>query len=267
MSRSVDRSKWLKFGEATKDIKCTYMADEVEIEFIVKEKKESSFKPNGYWITFARNQGWSVSDINDIMRSPDPAAVALKMYERILNTENAKLRMELDKQMAEYDRRRADILNAEQKEKEPASLSVASPPVAESGTPEPPKSGLRARFSAKQSENKKADDESAVKSGGIASRLKKLKQTKEQSEQDSTLFVRNVPEDYTEQDVKTVLTDFKIVRVNIVRKANGDDVRVSTGSAFVVLSSREEAVACMEFLHGYHWCNVIASVDFSKPKI
>jgi hypothetical protein len=266
MSRSVDRSIWRKFGEATKDIKCTYIADEVEIEFIVKEKKESSFKPNGFWITFARNQGWSVSDINDIMRSPDPGAVALKMYERILNTENAKLRMEVDKQMAEYDRRRADILNAEP-EHNPKVHETSVPPVAVSGTPEPPKSGLRARFSAKQSENKKGDDQTSMKSGGIASRLKQLKQTKEQSEQDSTLFVRNVPEDYTEQDIKTVLHDFKIVRVNIVRKANGDDVRVSTGSAFVVLSSRDEAVACMEFLHGYHWCNVIASVDFSKPKI
>lgn len=264
MSRPVDRAKWRKFGEATKDIKCTYIADEVEIEFIVKEKKESSFKPNGYWITFARNQGWSASDINDIIRSPDPEAVALKMYERILNTENAKLRMEVDKQMAEYDRLRAEILDTEHisKVKEPS----ATVPVPVPASTEPPKSGLRARFSAKQSENKKGDDETSVKSGGIASRLKQIKQTKDQSEQDSTLFVRNVPEDYTEQDIKVVLNDFKVVRVNIVRKANADDVRVSTGSAFVVLSCREEAVACMEFLHGYHWCNVIASVDFSKPK-
>ena len=266
-----ERLSWSKFGEAAKGIKCTYIADEVEIEFVSpKQEKESSYKPNGYWITLARNQGWSDSDIKDIMRAPDPEAVALKMYERMLNTDNAKLRMARDKHMAEYDRLRAEIATPAPEPVAPV-LVPAPASAASSAAPAPApveaKSGLRARFSAKQTENKQNEAAAPAKTG-IASRLKQIKQNNETLEQDSTLFVRNVPEDYTEQDIKNVLFNFNIARINIVRKSTGDDgVRLSSGSAFIVLGSREDAVACMEFLHGYRWCNVIASVDFSKPKV
>jgi hypothetical protein len=57
-----------------------------------------------------------------------------------------------------------------------------------------------------------------------------------------------------------------VSRINIVRKTQSNGERASTGSAFIVLYNREDAVACMDFLQGYRWCNIIASVDFSQPK-
>ncbi len=275
------RLSWTKFGEAAKGIKCTHIADDVEIEFVTKKVKESDYKPNGYWIMFARKQGWSDSDIKDIMRAADPTSVALKMYERVLATEKAILKQDLEKRMLLYEQQREAAMEPPPGigTPEPAATDVKPSPGA--GAPEsvpaagapssaPSKpTGLRARFSSKQAENQQADSARALepKTGGIASRLKQMKQVTETNEQDSTLFVRNVPEDYNEQDIKAVLGDrFNVSRINVVRKMQSNGERASTGSAFIVLSTREDAVDCMEYLQGYRWCNIIASVDFSQPK-
>ena len=273
------RLSWTKFGEAAKGIKCTYVADDVEMEFIANQVKECEL--NGYWITFARDNGWSDSDIKDIVRAADPNATALKIYERILSTEKAILKQDLEKRMAIYEQQRAAVVGMPPTI-EPTSSSSSSSSSASSSAIKPSietdavqvqvqvkPTGLRARFSSKQAENQQAapTEASQPKAAGISSRLKQMKQVTENNEQESTLFVRNVPEDYQEQDIKIVLGDrFNISRINVVRKTQSNGERASTGSAFIVLYNREDAVACMEFLQGYRWCNIIASVDFSQPK-
>jgi len=269
------------------------------MEFIANQVKECDYDLNGYWITFARDNGWSDSDIKDIMRASDPTAVGLKMYERILSTEKAILKQDLDKRMAIYDQQRAAVLgtvtaassgsnsssssgsgsnssssSTKDKDKDNVEVKVKDKDNVEvnvnvnAKVNETKTTGLRARFSSKQAENQQSTtDTQQPKSAGISSRLKQMKQVTETNEQDSTLFVRNVPEDYQEQDIKTVIGErFNVSRINIVRKTQSNGERASTGSAFIVLYNREDAVACMEFLQGYRWCNIIASVDLSQPK-
>ena len=270
---------WTKFGEAAKGIKCTHVADDVEMEFVANQVKECDYNLNGYWIMFARKQGWSDSDIKDIVRAADPKAVALKMYERILSTEKAILKQDLDKRMVIYEQQRPAVVAFEtttaassnsnsNSSSNSSSNENAANAIQPAAVKETKPTGLRARFSSKQAENQQATPtDTPPKSAGISSRLKQMKQVTETNEQDSTLFVRNVPEDYQEQDIKTVIGDrFNVSRINIVRKTQSNGERASTGSAFIVLYNREDAVACMEFLQGYRWCNIIASVDFSQPK-
>jgi RNA recognition motif-containing protein len=101
--------------------------------------------------------------------------------------------------------------------------------------------------------------------------MRDIKEKTRQNQQEATLFVSNVPLDYTERDIREVLDnirpDFEAVRINIVKKYSEEEsVKSSTGSAFIVLKNKEDAQECINFLHGYRWDNLIACADFASSK-
>ena len=77
----------------------------------------------------------------------------------------------------------------------------------------------------------------------------------------STLFVENVPDEYTEDEIKGHIGDFHYRRVNIVRRDGK-----SMGKAFIELESAEEAQACLSAINGQHWSYCVVNAQLSKPK-
>jgi RNA recognition motif-containing protein len=76
-----------------------------------------------------------------------------------------------------------------------------------------------------------------------------------------TLFLQNIPEDYSEADIKTHIQDYKFRRVNIVRR-DGESI----GKAFIELESTEETQGCLEAINGQKWGYCVIEVQLSKPK-
>jgi hypothetical protein len=272
----IDRLKLPRFGSGVND-KCWHQEEtEVFIELTKPIKKSNpDLDSVGFYVTTARNEGWGDTDIRDIVQSENPKELFYKIYlnrlaeveRRIVRATAASL-LVTSAPAAPVSSPAAPVTSA------PAAPGSPAAPVPEvtttTSTPVQVASiGLRARLNTKLAENKKqaAVSEDAPKIG-ISHRLQKMKDDKVNTEQESTLFVRNVPLDYTEQDIRNVLnTQFNVERINIVRKAPpGSQDRVSVGCAFIVLTSKKEAEACITFLDGYRWGHMLASVAFSEPR-
>ncbi len=280
----IERLKLPRFGSGTND-KCWHQEDtEVFIELTKPIKKSNpDLDSVGFYVTTARNEGWGETDIRDIVQSENPSELFYKIYtNRLAEVERRIVRattasMPVVASVAPVSVSVAPVAASVS----PVAASVASvssnavpvssnaAPVSSGATAPVASIGLRARLNTKLAENKKqaAISEEAPKIG-IANRLQKMKDDKVQTEQESTLFVRNVPLDYTEQDIRNVINgQFKVERINIVRKAPpGSQDRVSVGCAFIVLTSKKEAEACIAFLDGYRWGHMLASVAFSEPR-
>jgi hypothetical protein len=131
------------------------------------------------------------------------------------------------------------------------------------------KMGIRARFK-QQAQNINISEQEQPKTG-FASRFRDaLKQDrKENDENFRTIFLCNVPTYFDESDLRSLLadTDFKILRVNMVKKPKypGGPV-VPNGNAFIVCETVEETQNCIEMLDGARWDTCILSAQLAQPK-
>jgi RNA recognition motif-containing protein len=83
-----------------------------------------------------------------------------------------------------------------------------------------------------------------------------------QEEKKFTLFLDNIPPSYNECDIEDELQEFKLNRINIVRRDAGAG-KVSTGQAFIVLDSQVETDKCLEFLSQARWEYRVISAKIS----
>ena len=134
--------------------------------------------------------------------------------------------------------------------------------------------GIRGRFNAKLAERKKTEDLASVQgentksesgSGstgmGLSARLKQMKHVKQDTEQESTLFISNLAEQSSEQDLRQALLDkFNVRRINFVRKAGNTQ---HSGIGFIVLASPSDAEKCLEFVNGYRLNHMVLCASFS----
>lgn len=92
--------------------------------------------------------------------------------------------------------------------------------------------------------------------------------TRRENSDESTLFLENLPMDYTEDDIKSQLRDLGIEtrRVNIVKRDNGDS-KESVGKAFVELESPEVVAASLLLIDRCQWDRCIVSAHRSRPKV
>lgn len=186
------------------------------------------YEPNGYYVTKAKEYGWSESAIKSIIKAESPSKVYQKLYRKhIIQPEIDKIKSTL-------------------------------------GQHEPEKTSWKAKMASKLKNN---TESSESKSLGWKARMKNKKSQFQDNEQQSTLFITNIPDDYTEEDIQNELKNrFDIRRVNVVRVDRGDGHRVSNGKAFVVCRNQQEAQSCMDYLSTCRWGSLVISVQFAKPK-
>ena len=263
----VERQLWAKFGKACNEPSPTvYESNEILIEFKGNENETESndYEYMSYSI-IARREGWSFLEIEEINKSLNPAEAFRKIFKRKLDVLFHSIDAKYNPILAELKLQEIQAAKEQEKARE-ETREKSREETSKTQTQEP--KGLRARFSAKLAENdtRERDREKEPVKSSLSSRLKKNKQDKLENEQESTLFVSNVPLEYTENDIRYHLADrFRVTRINVVRKAAyGSEERISVGSAFVVCINRDEADACLNFLHGYRWDNLIAAVSFSE---
>ena len=296
----LNRLTWPKFGDAKKNTICWSFTDEVDIEITHPELKPQRKRADEYGIYLCMSQrfGWPVTDILQIREAPDAQsekATFLQILKRRLNAVETEIQSKFASNLAaieaEYNASMALI-----KEKYPPppvavhavssevsaavaiAIAVADPTATAIEEPDTaPKTtvsvnlGIRGRFNAKLAERKHKEDTAPVSNSasgtsgggmGLSARMKHMKQDKQDTEQESTLFVSNIAEDSTENDLRMALNDkFNVRRINLVRKSA---TNAHSGVGFVVLSSREEADKCLEYLHGYRLNHLILSAAFSK---
>jgi RNA recognition motif-containing protein len=96
----------------------------------------------------------------------------------------------------------------------------------------------------------------------ITSKMTQRRTALRQEEKKFTLFLDNIPPSYNECDIEDELQEFKLNRINIVRRDAGAG-KVSTGQAFIVLDSQVETDKCLEFLSQARWEYRVISAKIS----
>jgi hypothetical protein len=236
-----ERRKWAKFGSVSRDGKekgATSVAGDVFMEYTKPDIEPSAvWEPNGQWVSYAKQEKWTHSEISKIKKSEDPAEVYKKIYlGRIATT------------VAEIKAKRAA--------KEGTTGGVAAK-VDTTGM------GLRERLLLKKQQRDNASDTETPTRGSssLSARMNKMRGASQRDEQKCTLFVMNVPDDYTVDNIKSHLDAFQYRRVNIVQR----DGR-SMGKAFIELESIEEAQACLTSINGARWGYNVIEAQVSRPK-
>jgi hypothetical protein len=286
------RTLWPKFGEAAKTNKiCWSVTDPVEVELTHPELKPKQIKWNNYesYVAFAMTLNWPSTDLMQLKEAESTKDMFMLIYKRKEATLEAQQNSKFSHRISAIESAYVSSLSAIKKDYErklkiirgiPEDQELpCSQPAAEAaggtGTAEEPAQaqpvkslGIRGRFNAKVAERKQKEEtnptlSTASSSGvGLSARLKQMKQDKQDTEQDSTLFVSNISEDTDENELRAVLKDFQLRRINFVRKGGPSH----TGAGFVVLAARDEATRCVEFLNGYRLNHLVLQAAFSKPR-
>jgi hypothetical protein len=84
--------------------------------------------------------------------------------------------------------------------------------------------------------------------GSISLKMNKHRADQQLTDKNCTLLLDNVPLCYDEDDVKDQLDQFRLRRVNVVRRDN-----IPTGKVFIVLNSDEEMHECIDFMKTARW--------------
>jgi len=238
--RCMARLKWARFGEAAKrnfNVQ-TQVGSDVQFEYCDKIQDEDDWIPNGAYVESARLYGWSDQDIKKLIRTQRPDLEYAKIYRSKVETELASQKV----QMATLK----PTLPGPESASASASASAS-------------KLGLRERLLLKQQSRSEQPEQIKNPANSIAARMSQRGAIRDDT--NCTLFIENVPDDYTEADIKTHIESYKFRRVNIVRREGQ-----SVGKAFIELDSAEEALACMECINGQQWGYHIISAELSKPK-
>lgn len=264
----VERQFWPKFGSASdRTLNTTHIANEVNIEYSNSVIKEKKWVSPAFYIKQAELLKWNRSEVEDIQKSEAPDELFYKIFTNKSLTMCAMVDSKYEGQLRAIDaptdckplpgQATVPVLDLKISKGFRSRLNVKLAEVKD-----------KAKALEEEAEKSKEPGAQAVKQVGITARIKKLKEDKEITEQNSTIFVHNVPIEFDEQDIRESLKgDFTITRVNIVKKAATpmDTVKTSIGSAFIVCANVEDAERCLKVLNGHRWGNLIASASFSRP--
>lgn len=231
--RIIERLQLKKYGAAaTEDIaNHAQIGVDVFFERVTPDSQMPSDEPNGYLIERAWAEGWTQDEVNQIIRSTTPS----KTFVEILLSR----------------------------------LGLSPSSKAATGKGEK-KLGIRARLNRTMADMDVTTTAGAGASSGKSSLAEKMRLHRDQTQSDEqlcTLFLENVPDDYTEADIKAELTGFSLQRVNVVKNEDSDGVRRSAGKAFVVLQSVDDVEPCLEFLNSSRWGYQVVSATISKPRV
>jgi len=232
----IQRLGWKKFGTAATGNFATEIKGDVYLELVQKAQLCDNWIPNGIYINAAKKDNWSQIEINQIIRSDRPDLMYRKIQKSKVNTHLAKLNLKLN-------------------------LTDTNPAVTDSDPSV--KMGLRERMLHKQRNRTDTEESSLPKPNSLSARMNQRRDDAKQQhdEQLCTLFLQNIPEDYSEADIKTHIQDYKYRRVNVVRR-EGESI----GKAFIELESAEETQTCLEAINGQKWGYCVIEVQLSKPK-
>jgi len=238
-SGPIQRLGWKKFGAAATGESCTTVKADVYLEFV---RQNSTWIPNGIYINAAKKDNWSQSEINQIIRSDRPDLVYRKLQKSKVDTHLASLYLKFGH----------------------ATDPEATEPIDPAPAPDPSvKMGLRERMLHKQRNRVDTETTPSTKPNSLSARMNQRRDDAKQQQDDQlcTLFLQNIPEDYSEADIKTHIQDYKFRRVNVVRR-DGESI----GKAFIELESTEATQTCLEAINGQKWGYCVIEVQLSKPK-
>jgi hypothetical protein len=242
----VDRLQWKPFGSVLKKKPTRATIDsDVQMEFLNNSRAvEAEWIPNSIYVKHAQEEGWSSEEITSIIQYVEhgvlrPDKKYIQLFESKLRTLIAEAKIATIGNSINHMPIEQDVLNVKQ--------------------------SLRLRFKQKTySRQQQQSDPDTPKS--LASRLEDRRAERDESQQKSTLFIENVPEEYEEADIKEHLQDYDIRRINIVRRDNMRGVKESVGKAFIECDTEDVAIRCLEYLKTCRWENSVISAQLSKPK-
>jgi hypothetical protein len=223
------RRKWKKIGAATKEKQVSPAG--TEVFFVTPQKRNEEWIPNGIYVESARKLNWSDQEIKRIVRSNQPDSIYEQIYRNKIN-QLASIKNTNKYPMATVASEAAALVNQ--------------------------KMGIRERLLLKQHQQSNVPVGNPKTS--LSARMNQI-HGGPRNETKCTLFLENIPEDYTESDIKNHISNFQYRRVNIVRR-DGQ----SMGKAFIELDSEDETTSCLSAIDGQRWSYYIISAQFSKPK-
>lgn len=248
------KRNWVHFGAATPENchSATTIGEEVFLEFAKGRQKLKELRETSRYVSLAYNCGYTFNMIKQIENADNPA----ECFHRFQQNEMSSVRARVLASFPDELERIATSQNEPQKQT----------------------FGLAARLMMM----KKAAEEQAVATCdqhvsngeiGFRARLLAAKRVKDESEHERTLFISNIPLEYTVDDVRAeveaLCPDVRVSRINLVKKAvkkNGP--KESTGKVFVVCETIAEADELLEALveQDVRWLYCIVSAQKAEPK-
>lgn len=259
----VERLKWKKFGVGKYT---TTICDDVYLEYTDNARKEEPWVANGFYITQARKDGWSDHEIKLVRKAERPdlkwKEIFFRKQDAAIATALAKVRATI-KQEKEAAAARATRLNGGMTGAETEAETEAETDDKPTEGPVVVK-GMSMKDLLKQKSQQRRGG-TGSKGGGITAQLQKKRE--QRGDRKLTIYVQNVPTDWTEDDIAEQLTDFQIRRVSVTRKFNNVGVRVAVGSAFLELYEEDETERCITFLNDRcRWGSMVVSAQHARPK-
>lgn len=257
MKKSVyERRKWKHFGSVTPEncMDFTVIEPEIHIELVQKnrsyEQEQEMLWHRSFYSQMAEDCKFPQFIVRKIKNSSAPKQDFMKQMKQMSALIDAKVQQKFEAKL------QATSATADAKQKENTTK--------ESTNKKP--MGLRARMMAKSSEKK---DESNNKApGGIRARMQSKQvemDTEAGAEHERTLFISNVPVEYTKEDILDELDslgyEMDIRRVNMVIR-DGESI----GKAFVVMGTKDEAEALLTIIDGTRWLYCVISAQIALPK-
>jgi len=242
----IQRLGWKKFGAAATGESCTKIANDVQFEFVQPYK----WIPNGIYLAAARKDNWSQEEIKKLIKSDRPDLLYRKLQKSKVDTHLASLMLKFEHRPDPSPSQSSGPGTNDTKPTE----SLPDPSV---------KMGLRERMLHKQRNRVDTEPTPSAKPNSHSARMNQRRDDAKQQhdEQLCTLFLQNIPEDYSESDIKTHIEDYQFRRVNVVRR-EGESI----GKAFIELESSEETQRCLDAINGQKWGYCVIEVQLSKPK-
>jgi hypothetical protein len=261
----AERRQWNKFGSiALADKPNRELGQETPFLFNDQAKPEPTSsegrsvpdEPTRFvvmYLQMARDAGWSLADQNLVTQSKNPR----RTFIELANSRTLESRLSVRQSFA----RTAGV---------PAQSSART-----AGVPEFRSSERRSSPPATPEQSsalKSVELPVAPKDGGIHARLRARLQDKTSIHQSKPgkVYVSNVPEDFTEDEIDDKLSELRLNcrRINIVRKPGrigGEPT--PTGSVFLEFGTQAEAEHCISCLDRQGWgYNVISASMARKPE-
>lgn len=243
------KRNWKHFGSVTPEncFDATSIGEEVFMEFTRGQGRspQDYYREQSRYVDRAYKCGFSYNTLKQIEESDTPKATFETFFKQQLH--------------GTFMRVLSDYYQQNATENEGTPLQAKAPV------------GLKARMKMRQSKAEEVlstGDDGAV---GLRARLSARKDAKG-AEHERSLFVSNIPVEYTEQDIKEELfvifgEDLVIERINVVRKPNAKGVKESIGKAFLVCDSSDDAEAMLDALNdGIRWGACIIDVQRTEPR-
>ncbi len=225
----VERLQWKRYDKSP----CkTMIGEDVFFERVYPEHHTVTDESLGdiVYINAARADKWSDDEVLEIMRSKTPGDVWKRIFHAKLNAMSG------------------DVVVP--KKEDTVGMKI----------------GLKARLGQQKVAREVQEVEQPKGKGvSLSDKLRSKKEQSQDSEQQCTLFLDNVPEEYTSQDIKQELQEFNVTRVNVVTEKGGS--KQSIGRAFVVLRNITEMQACMDYINSScRWGHNVVKATLAKPK-